>query len=480
MALDYFSQGGSSSTSVSLEWGYQNDLAFGVKIRIQGTGIDYTSSVILSGQYDSGAPYATGLSPSTTYSYTLTVLRNSNNATIGTRTISATTLSPPPVFSGSFGSGSRGVYYSQSISVSGATLVDYEGDPPSLPPGLSMSFSSSGATLSGTPTETGSYGISLFAYGGGSYAYQSYTVTINPPPPYWVTTYVDTFARVGAAYSSFVYAPNSTNYSIVSGSLPEGLSGAGDISGTPTTRGTYNFTIRASNDYGYVDAAQSIRVYARLPQWTDSSLADTMRVGSAYSDSITAQYASSYVTSGSIPGITFPSGSSGTVSGTPTSAGTYSITTYAYNADSEGIETTHSFTVKNRMPVWTDQTIILTGKVGEAYSDNVVATYAASYGVDSGTLPTGLTLNTSTGALTGTPTTAGTYTFTLKASNANSESITTSSFSLVIAASGGKVKVFNGSTWVDSRTVYVWNGTSWVESPLYVNTAGGWIKSVSN
>ena len=57
-------------------------------------------------------------------------------------------------------------------------------------------------------------------------------------------------------------------FSLLSGSLPPGLSlstltGAeGEISGTPTTAGTYSFTLRASNAFGTADNSFSITISA--------------------------------------------------------------------------------------------------------------------------------------------------------------------------------------------------------------------------
>ena len=60
------------------------------------------------------------------------------------------------------------------------------------------------------------------------------------------------------------------------------------------------------------------------------------------------------------------------------------------------------------------------GTVGTAYSQPLAAdgTTPITWSIESGgTLPTGLSLNESTGAITGTPTAAGTYNFTVKAEN---------------------------------------------------------------
>jgi hypothetical protein len=66
-------------------------------------------------------------------------------------------------------------------------------------------------------------------------------------------------------------------------------------------------------------------------------------------------------------------------------------------------------------PVFSDATIGTPTTRGQAYSDGVLANNTTSYSVFSGSLPAGLVLNTSTGTITGTPTTSGTSTFVIRA-----------------------------------------------------------------
>ena len=89
-----------------------------------------------------------------------------------------------------------------------------------------------------------------------------------------------------------------------------------------------------------------------------------------------------------------------------------------------------------------DEFNVPNGKVGEAYSAdfstklNTKFAYSTiSYSVD-GTLPDGLTLDATTGKLTGTPTTTGTYTFNVVASADGYESSTTT-VTLTIASATG-------------------------------------------
>jgi large repetitive protein len=64
--------------------------------------------------------------------------------------------------------------------------------------------------------------------------------------------------------------------------------------------------------------------------------------------------------------------------------------------------------------------VLLSGTKGLAYSETITAnggTGPYTYAVSSGSLPTSLSLNTSTGVISGTPTAAGTYSFTIKATD---------------------------------------------------------------
>src|SRR5207302_1069497 len=68
-------------------------------------------------------------------------------------------------------------------------------------------------------------------------------------------------------------------------------------------------------------------------------------------------------------------------------------------------------------PVITSTTSV-TGTVGTAFSYTITATNTPTSFGETGTLPAGLTLNSATGAITGTPTATGTSTVTISATNA--------------------------------------------------------------
>lgn len=91
-------------------------------------------------------------------------------------------------------------------------------------------------------------------------------------------------------------------------------------------------------------------------------------------------------------------------------------------------------------PQWSGLTITTTtlpqGQVASAYSQTLTASGRVTpytWSVASGSLPAGLTLSASTGVISGTPTTAGTSTFTIQVADAESTPVTaTASFSLTV------------------------------------------------
>lgn len=100
------------------------------------------------------------------------------------------------------------------------------------------------------------------------------------------------------------------------------------------------------------------------------------------------------------------------VFGTPTTPGTFIFTLRATNASGSYMQ--KSFTM--RVVGFTTASPLPNATLGSAYTDNVSATGGSGnyqFSITTGALPTGLTMD-ALGAITGTPTTAGVYTFTVQ------------------------------------------------------------------
>ncbi len=254
---------------------------------------------------------------------------------------------------------------------------------------------------------------------------------------------------VGAAYSQTLTATGETgpfSFSVSSGSLPPGLtlSTAGVISGTPTSAGSFSFTVQAINsrgckgtrDYTLVISCPTITVNPEtLPAGT---------IGAAYSQTLTTTGGTGpftfSVSSGSLPpGLTLSS--AGVISGTPTTTGTFSFTVQAL--DSRGCTGTRAFALVISCPTITINPATLpNGTVGTAFSQTLTATGGTgpfTFSVSSGTLPPGLTLS-SAGVISGTPTAAGSFSFTVQALDSTG-CPGTRAFAVVIASPSAAVVV---------------------------------------
>ena len=102
--------------------------------------------------------------------------------------------------------------------------------------------------------------------------------------------------------------------------------------------------------------------------------------------------------------------------------GTYKL--YIENPDGNAVQSGTVLTVSDA-PAWTTSAGSLgTNAAGSSVSYTVAATGATSFAVQSGSLPGGVSLNTSTGAITGTEsgaTSETTYSFTIRATDAESQ-----------------------------------------------------------
>ncbi|MCG3149754.1 MAG: hypothetical protein PCFJNLEI_03219 [Verrucomicrobiae bacterium] len=232
----------------------------------------------------------------------------------------------------------------------------------------------------------------------------------------------------GTAYNQTVTAANGVapyTFAVATGELPPGLtlSAAGEVTGTPTAAGTYNFSVQATDDIGCsASRAYTVTITCPVVGVGPETLPDGP-VGVVYSQSLTASngvapYAFT-VTSGALPvGLTLSSG--GTISGTPTTVGTFAFTVQALDANGCAATKAYSLTVVCPFIGLVPNTLTNLS-IGISFSRTIVATNGTApyvFSVLTGSLPPGLNLNAA-GLLQGTPTTAGTFNFTIRALDTN-------------------------------------------------------------
>jgi hypothetical protein len=158
-------------------------------------------------------------------------------------------------------------------------------------------------------------------------------------------------------------------------------------------------------------------------------------VSTAYSASLAATggappYAWSLVAGGLPPGLSL-NGQTGAISGTPTVAGTFAFTVQVADAQSPADTASRalSIAVDPRVvdPLVVTTTSLPSAKRNKNYSTTLAATGGVApytWSVAAGALPPGLTLNATTGVISGRATTVGTYSFTVRATDAQSPAAT--------------------------------------------------------
>ncbi len=366
----------------------------------------------------------TGLTNGTAYTFEVYAVNTQGTGPVSSPSNSVTPIGPS-ITSSAFTAGEVGVSYAATPVVTGGTSpYTWSVSAGSLPAGLTLNTSTGAVT--GTPTTSGSASFTIEAtdsVGGTATQAESFTIYAAPS----ITSSILPGDDEGVAY---MHVPTLSGGSggaswSFTGSLPPGLvviPSTGEVGGVPTTIGTYSFDLVATDSLGGT-ATQPESIAITNDPWITSPAMPNGEVGASYqvTPSVTGGTGPFHWTeTGSFPaGLTFQ-GSTGELSGTPTVAGTRNFTVIATDAD--GLEATQSESVQIVAHPSITSAALPNGEVGVTYA----TTPAVTAGVGpftwsvSGSLPAGLTLNSSTGEVSGTPTTLGTTsTFSLVVTDAN-------------------------------------------------------------
>lgn len=184
---------------------------------------------------------------------------------------------------------------------------------------------------------------------------------------------------------------------------------------------------------------------------TTASLPNGM-VSSAYSSTLSATNGTPPYTwslsSGALPpGLTIGA-LTGTISGNPTSTGTFGFTILV--SDSTLSSDIHPLSITIAPgPLVITTTTLPSGSVGNPYSATIAATGGTTpytWNISVGTLPSGLSFNPSTGTVSGTPTGSGTTNFTARVQDTVANADTQSLSITVNAAASGGMLVWSSSS----------------------------------
>jgi hypothetical protein len=321
-----------------------------------------------------------------------------------------------------------------------------------LPNGLS--FTSEG-TITGTINDTaGTYTFRATAASmepGVAFQSRDFTLIVNPQLT--ITTTSLPFGVNGAAYGPVPLQASggqgSFSWSVPPSSLPPGLSltSGGSIVGTPTTTGTFNFNATVVDSAASPNANQTatralsitiadpltITTVSPLPSGTFGVPYDTAIVPAGGTPSYTWSLAS-----GTLPANVILNASTGHIAGTPGNAGTFNFTVQVRDSATptqQVVSKAFALIINSGLDI-TNASPLPAATVGTTYTVNFTTTGgdgAMTWSVASGALPPALTLNPSTGVLTGIPNTDGTYAFTLEVLNPSTDQRAAKAFTVTVA-----------------------------------------------
>jgi len=245
-------------------------------------------------------------------------------------------------------------------------------------------------------------------------------ITINPatlPNSVAGSAYSQPLTQTGCA--------GGATWSLAAGSLPTGLSlntATGLISGTPSTAGSFTFTVKVTCASGCMVTRQYTVSICSNIVIGPTTLPDGV-YGTAYNQTLTQTNGIApvmwSVSAGALPNGLMLDAATGMMTGVPTNGGTFTIKV----TDANGCMASRTYTMGIACPIVTvGPGDLPPGRLGQLYPNtNFTASGGVgpyTFAVSNGTLPPGLSLTN--GILAGTPTQIGTFNFTVKATDANS------------------------------------------------------------
>jgi hypothetical protein len=263
---------------------------------------------------------------------------------------------------------------------------------------------------------------------------ESYPLVVTCPEIVVINPRISTGTAGNPFSQTFTQTGSScaTTFSLDTGTLPRGLTlaASGELSGTPLRTGTFPITVKATDRSGCAGMGQRYRLIISCQMIiVRNPINASGTVGVPFSETFTQRGAIGNVTfteNGTLPTGLPPAGSTlpgGVLAGTPTQSGCFPITVTVTDANHcTGTSPTYLLCINPCVLTLAPVTLSY-ATLNSPYSETITAsggtgpyTFTASPAIPP---PPGLTFNTTTGLISGTPTALGAFSFCVTATDTN-------------------------------------------------------------
>lgn len=298
-----------------------------------------------------------------------------------------------------------------------------------------MGIDPNSGAISGTPTTAGGFDLAVtLTDSTGAVFSRTYTLGVSRAVTITTTSLPD--GSPGAPYSATLTGTGGSipfAWAVSAGSLPPGLTlnaATGVINGTPTTQGSFTFTIQVTDFFkSTATKVFSVLIGTVQPLVISTTALPDGALSQLYTQVVQATGGVSPYTWALAPGNLLPAGllltaATGVIGGTPTKVGISTfevvVTDSRQNVARKGL--TINITDPANPVVITSGNF--TGFVLSSFNQTLAATGGTppyTWSINGGTLPGGLQLASTTGIVSGAPGAAGVSVVTFTATDANGQ-----------------------------------------------------------